>query len=67
MARLSGERLRQGRNSIVGATRHEQRYREQDQRVGIARCALQYFPAEKLSAGGVPRLQALVRLTQLAV
>ena len=67
VARLSGERLLQGRNSIVCATRHEQRYREQDQRVGIARCALQYVLADQLSAGGVPRLQALVRLTQLAV
>ena len=45
VARLRGERLRQRRNSIVGATRHEQRYREQDQRIGIARRALQYFLA----------------------
>ena len=67
VARLSDERLFEGGDRIMRTSRHEQRDREQDQRIGVTRCALQYLLAEKLRAGGVPRLQAFVRLTELAV
>jgi hypothetical protein len=62
MARLGRERLLQWGDRIARASRHQQGYREQDQRIGIARCALQHLLAQVLRAGGVSRSQAFVRL-----
>jgi len=67
VAGLGRERLFQRRDGVTRAPRDEQGYREQDQRIGIARRALQHLLAQRLRAGGVSRLQAFMRLTELAL
>ena len=67
VARLGRERLLQRRDRVARAPRHQQGYRKQDQRIGIARRALQYLLAQVLRAGGVSCLQAFVRLAELAL